>query len=111
MKTFGVILLKNIDNTPHFLVVHKIYSNKWSFPKGQDYKVGETHLEYAMRELEEVTDVKPGSYLIIGAVSYITHTFFVARLIDSKCLIHNNDPGEIDRIPIRNTWQVNVIKA
>ena len=98
MKTYGVILLKNIHNKLHVLLVHQVYSNKWSFPKGQDDKVGETHLACAMRELEEEAGVKPGSYRILGDVSYITHTFFVARLMDSKCSFKTNDPGEIDSI-------------
>ena len=97
MKTFGVILF---NQKQQVLLVHQVYSNKWSFPKGQDDKEGETNIACAMRELKEEAGIYRGSYRILGHVCYYTHTFFIAVLNKAENVFdaNTNDPGEIDDI-------------
>jgi 8-oxo-dGTP pyrophosphatase MutT (NUDIX family) len=98
MRTFGIILFSH-DNK-NVLTVFQVYSKKWSFPKGQDDKPGESNLSCAMRELEEEAGVMKGEYKIIGELCYLTHMFYVARM-NRPCAAEDmktNDPTEISEI-------------
>ena len=89
IESAGIIIIDDSIPERKALCV-RAYSN-WDFPKGQ-LEAGESHLEAAIREVEEETTLKSGvDYLLTGEmappVTYgsgkkqKTATYFVARRV------------------------------
>ena len=63
IQSAGVIVIDRSSNSPTVLCV-RAYAN-WDFPKGQ-LDPGETHIEAAVRELEEETTLSLSDIQLVG---------------------------------------------
>ena len=91
IQSAGVIVIDKTGNEPTVLCV-RAYAN-WDFPKGQ-LDEGETHIEAAVRELEEETTLTLSDIRLNGlsapSITYgsgdrkKTATYFLADRISSK---------------------------
>lgn len=93
MKQSAGIILFDVTKTPVRVLCLRAYAN-WDFPKGQ-LDPGETHLEAAIRELEEETGYNSSDIQIIAKLKHLpevitygsgkkakTATYFYATLVN-----------------------------
>jgi 8-oxo-dGTP pyrophosphatase MutT (NUDIX family) len=64
----GIILMRLVDNVPHFLMLKGRRSNVWSFPKGHpEMSDSNSPLRTAVRETKEETGlINDVDYMIVG---------------------------------------------